>query len=140
MTKLAITLLIGIMVGIEREHRGLEHEIFAGVRSYTITCIIGMLTALVSKEAGTGFVYVVTLFFGAICSIITYSKIVLYKQIEVISFSSYVLLRKYGTKRGICYSVFLGCFVNSEATTAALAGISKRAADMADPVLTGIPV
>ena len=231
MTKLAITLLIGIMVGIEREHRGLEHEIFAGVRSYTITCIIGMLTALVSKEAGTGFVYVVTLFFGAICSIITYSKIVLYKRIGVtspislffiflmgilvgydywlfaivssivvailliqkqplhqfagnltkeelfnaiqflavafilypvmpdkqffglvnlryailivilvslISFSSYVLLRKYGTKRGICYSGFLGGFVNSEATTAALAGLSKRAADMADPVLTGI--
>jgi uncharacterized membrane protein YhiD involved in acid resistance len=72
MKKLAITLLIGIMVGIEREHRALEHEIFAGVRSYTITCITGMLTALVSKDTGIGFVYVVTLFFGAICAIITY--------------------------------------------------------------------
>ncbi len=231
MKRLAISILIGIMVGIEREHRALEHEIFAGVRSYTITCITGMLTALVSTDTGVGFVYVVTLFFGAICSIITYCKISVYNRIGVtspislffiflmgilvgydywlfaivssivvtilliqkqplhqfagnltkeelynaiqflavafilypvmpekqffglvnlryailivilvslISFSSYVLLRKFGTKRGICYSGFVGGFVNSEATTAALAGLSKRAADMADPILTGI--
>ena len=231
MTKLAIAFLIGIMVGIEREHRGLEHEIFAGVRTYSITCITGMLTALVSGSTGPGFVYVAALFFGAICSIITYTKIVLFKRIGVtspislffifvmgvlvgyghglfaivssivvsflliqkkplhqfagnltkeelynaiqflavafilypvmpekqffglvnlrsailivilvslISFLSYVLLRKFGTKRGICYSGFVGGFVNSEATTAALAGLSKRAEEMADPVLTGI--
>jgi uncharacterized membrane protein (DUF4010 family) len=231
MRRLAISILIGTMVGIEREHRALEHEIFAGVRSYTITCITGMLTVLVSKDAGVGFVYVVTLFFGAVCSIITFCKISIYNRIGVtspislffiflmgilvgydywlfaivssivvtilliqkqplhqfagnltkeelynaiqflavafilypvmpekqffglvnlryailivilvslISFSSYVLLRKFGTKRGICYSGFVGGFVNSEATTAALAGLSKRAVDMADPVLTGI--
>ena len=231
MKKLAITLLIGIMVGIEREHRALDHEIFAGVRSYTITCITGMLTAIISKDTGIGFVYVVTLFFGAICAIITYCKISIYNRIGVtspislffiflmgilvgydywlfaivssiivtilliqkqplhqfagnltkeelynaiqflavafilypvmpdkqffglvnlryailivilvslISFSSYVLLRKFGTKRGICYSGFVGGFVNSEATTGALAGLSKKAADMSDAVLTGI--
>jgi len=231
LTKLAIAFLIGIMVGVEREHRGLEHEIFAGVRSYSITCITGMLVALVSDSAGTGFVYVATLFFAAICSIITYSKIFLFKRIGItspitlffifvmgvlvgydyglfaivssivvsflliqkqplhqfagsltkeelynaiqflavafilypvmpekqffglvnlrsailivilvslISFSSYVLLRKFGTKRGMCYSGFLGGFINSEATTGALAGLSKRAEEMADPVLTGI--
>ena len=231
MTKLAIAFLIGIMVGIEREHRGLEHEIFAGVRTYSITCITGMLTALVSGVAGPGFVYVAALFFGAICSIITYAKIFLFKRIGVtspislffifvmgvlvgygyglfaivssivvsflliqkkplhqfagnltkeelynaiqflavafilypvmpekqlfglidlrsailivilvslISFLSYVFLRKFGTKRGICYSGFVGGFVNSEATTAALAGLSKRAEEMTDPVLTGI--
>ena len=231
LTKLAISFLIGIMVGVEREHRGLEHEIFAGVRSYSITCITGMLVALVSDSAGTGFVYVATLFFAAICSIITYSKIFLFKRIGItspitlffifvmgvlvgydyglfaivssivvsflliqkqplhqfagnltkeelynaiqflavafilypvmpekqffglvnlrsailivilvslISFSSYVLLRKFGTKRGMCYSGFLGGFINSEATTGALAGISKRAEEMTDPVLTGI--
>ena len=231
MKKMAISVLIGIMVGIEREHRALEHEIFAGVRSYTITCITGMLTALVSKDTGIGFVYVVTLFFGSICSIITFCKISIYNRIGVtspislffiflmgilvgydywlfaivssivvailliqkqplhqfagnltkeelynaiqflavafilypvmpdrefygvinlrsailivilvslISFLSYVLLRKFGTKRGICYSGFVGGFVNSEATTAALAGLSKRAEEMADPVLTGI--
>ncbi len=231
MTKLAIAFLIGILVGIEREHRGIEHEIFAGVRSYTITCITGMLVALVSESTGPGFVYVATLFFAAICSIITYCKIFLFKRIGItspislffifvmgvlvgydyglyaiissivvsflliqkqplhqfagnltkeelynaiqflavafilypvmpekqffglvnlryaifivilvslISFSSYVLLKKYGTTRGICYSGFLGGFVNSEATTAALAGLSKKAKDMDSAVFTGI--
>jgi uncharacterized membrane protein (DUF4010 family) len=231
LTKLAIAFLIGIMVGVEREHRGLEHEIFAGVRTYSITCITGMLVALGSESVGTGFVYVATLFFAAICCIITYSKIFLFKRIGVtspitlffifvmgvlvgydyglfaivssivvaflliqkqplhqfagnltkeelynavqflaiafilypvmpekkffglinlryailiiilvslISFLSYVFLRKFGTKRGLCYSGFLGGFVNSEATTGALAGISKRAEEMAYPVLTGI--
>jgi len=231
MTKLAIAFLIGIMVGVEREHRALEHEIFAGVRSYSITCITGMLVALVSKSTGPGFVYVAALFFASICSIITYSKIFLFKRIGVtspislffifvmgvlvgydyglyaivssivvsflliqkqplhqfagnltkeelynaiqflavafilypvmpekqffglvnlryaifivilvslISFLSYVLLRKFGTERGICYSGFLGGFVNSETTTAALAGLSKKAVEMADPVFTGI--
>ncbi|WP_440948273.1 MgtC/SapB family protein [Methanosarcina sp. T3] len=231
LTKLAIAFLIGIMVGVEREHRGLEHEIFAGVRSYSITCITGMLVALASESAGPGFVYVATLFFAVICSIITYSKIFLYRRIGVtspitlffifvmgvlvgydygmfaivssivvaflliqkqplhqfagsltkeelynavqflavafilypvmpekqffglvnlrsailivilvslISFLSYILLRKFGAKRGLCYSGFLGGFINSEATTGALAGLSKRAEAMADPVLTGI--
>ncbi|MGB9132624.1 MAG: MgtC/SapB family protein [Methanosarcina sp.] len=223
--------LIGIMVGIEREHRGLEHEIFAGVRSYSITCITGMIVALVSESTGPDLVYVSTFFFAAICSIITYSKIFLFKRIGVtspislffiflmgilvgyyyglyaivssivvsflliqkqplhqfagnmtkeelynaiqflavafilypvmpekkffglvnlryailivilvslISFLSYVLLRKFGATRGMCYSGFLGGFVNSEATTAALAGLSKKAVEMAEPVLTGI--
>jgi uncharacterized membrane protein (DUF4010 family) len=58
--------------------------------------------------------------------------------VSLISFLSYVLLRMFGTKRGICYSGFVGGFVNSETTTGALAGLSKKAADMADPVLTGI--
>jgi uncharacterized membrane protein (DUF4010 family) len=231
MTKLAISFLIGIMVGIEREHRAIEHEIFAGVRTYSITCITGMLTAYVSEATGQGFVYVAALFIGVVCSIVTYSKIFLFKRIGVtspislffifvmgvlvgydygmfaivssivvailliqkqplhqfagnltkeelynaiqflavafilypvvpdreffgvinfrsailivilvslISFLSYVLLRKFGTTRGICYSGFVGGFVNSEATTAALAGLSKRTEEMADPVLTGI--
>jgi uncharacterized membrane protein (DUF4010 family) len=231
MTKLAIAFLIGIMVGIEREHRGIEHEIFAGVRTYSITCITGMLTAFVSNATGPCFVYIAALFFGIICSIITYAKIFLFRRIGVtspislffifvmgvlvgynyglyaiissivvsflliqkkplhqfagnltkeelynaiqflavafilypvmpekelfgiinmryailivilvslISFISYVLLRKFGTKSGICYSGFVGGFVNSEATTAALAGLSKRVEEMADPVLTGI--
>lgn len=219
------------MVGVEREHRSLDHEIFAGVRTYSITCITGMLVALASQSTGTGFVYVVTLFFAAICSIITYAKIFLYRRIGVtspislffiyvmgilvgynywlfaivssivvsflliqkqplhnfagnltkeelynavqflavafilypiapekqlfgvinlkyailivilvslISFLSYILLRKYGAQRGICYSGLLGGFVNSEATAAAIAGFSKRSKAIVEPVLTGI--
>ncbi len=231
MTKLAIAFLIGIMVGIEREHRGLEHEIFAGVRTYSITCITGMLTALVSGVDRAGFCLCSCAFFRsnlfhnylcqdislqtdrsyqpyqslfhfcygspcglwlwtfAIVSSIVVSFLLIQKKplhqfagnltkeelynaiqflavafilypvmpekqlfglidlrsailivilVSLISFLSYVLLRKFGTKRGICYSGFVGGFVNSEATTAALAGLSKRAEEMTDPVLTGI--
>ena len=219
------------MVGVEREQRSLDHEIFAGVRTYSITCITGMLVALASQSTGTGFIYVVTLFFAAICSIITYAKIFLYRRIGVtspislffiyvmgilvgynywlfaivssivvsflliqkqplhhfagnltkeelynavqflavafilypiapekqifgvinlkyailivilvslISFLSYVLLRKYGAQRGICYSGLLGGFVNSEAAAAAIAGFSKKSQEVIEPVLTGI--
>ncbi|HIH74257.1 MAG TPA: MgtC/SapB family protein [Methanosarcina sp.] len=231
LTKLATAFLIGIMVGVEREHRSLEHEIFAGVRTYSITCITGMIVALVSEATGQGFVYIAAFFFAAVCCIITYAKIFLYRRIGVtspvtlyfifimgvlvgydyglyaivssiviaflliqkqllhqfagnltkeelynavqflaiafilypvmpdkqffglinlrsailivvivslISFLSYVLLRKFGTERGLCYSGFLGGFVNSEATTGALAGISKRAEGITEPVLMGI--
>jgi len=73
------------MVGVEREHKGIEHEIFAGIRTYSITCITGMLVALVSESTGQGFVYVATLFFAAVCCIITYAKIFLYRRIGVTS-------------------------------------------------------
>nr|WP_304364424.1 MgtC/SapB family protein [Methanosarcina sp. KYL-1] len=228
---MGIAFLIGILVGIEREHRSQEHDIFAGVRTYSITCITGMVTALLAASTGSGIVYVAALFFAAVCSIITYAKIFLFKRIGVtspitlffifimgvlvgydyglfaivssivvtflliqkktlhefagslnreelfnamqflavafilypvmpgkkffglvnlksailivvlvslISFLSYVLLKRYGTKRGLSYSGFLGGFVNSEATTGALAGISKKSPEMADPVLIGI--
>lgn len=229
--KLGIAFLIGILVGIEREHRSQEHDIFAGVRTYSITCITGMITAFLSVSTGSGVVYVAALFIAGICSIITYAKIFLFKRIGVtspitlffifimgvlvgydyglfaivssivvtvlliqkkllhefagslsreelfnaiqflavafilypimpgkkffglvdlrsailivvlvslISFLSYVLLKRYGAKRGLCYSGFLGGFVNSEATTGALAGLSKRSLEMTDPILVGI--
>ncbi len=229
--KLAIAFLIGILVGTEREHRGQTHEIFAGVRTYSITCITGMLTALLTVSTGSGILYVAALFFAAVSCIIAYTKITIYQRIGVtspitlffifilgvlvgygyglfaivsavvvsflliqkkplhefagnltkeellnamqflavafilypvmpekkvfglvdlktailivvlvslISFLSYVLLRKFGAKRGLCYSGFLGGFVNSEATTGALAGISKKTTGMAEPVLIGI--
>jgi len=66
------------------------------------------------------------------------SAILIVVLVSLISFLSYVLLRKFGTERGLCYSGFLGGFVNSEATTGALAGLSKRAEGVADPILTGI--
>ena len=229
--KLAIAFLIGILVGIEREHRSQTHDIFAGVRTYSITCITGMLTALLTASTGSGIVYVAALFFAAVCCIITYTKITIYQRIGVtspitlffifiqgvlvgygyglfaivsavvvsflliqkkplhefagnltkeellnamqflavafilypvmpekklfglvdlktailivvlvslISFLSYVLLRKFGARRGLCYSGFLGGFVNSEATTGALAGLSKKSSGMAEHIFIGI--
>lgn len=219
------------MIGIEREHRSQAHEIFAGVRTFAITCVAGMLSAFVALSAGPGLLYITALFFAAISCIIAYSKIFLFQRIGVtspislfltfllgafvgydyclfaivcailltflligkqpmhrfvenlsreellnaiqflavafilypimpdnkffglvnlksglmivvlvslVSFSSYVLLKKYGASRGLCYSGALGGFVNSEATTGALAGISKKSEAMAVPVFKGI--
>ncbi|MDD2438753.1 MAG: DUF4010 domain-containing protein [Methanosarcinaceae archaeon] len=229
--KLIISFLIGILIGIEREYRSQEHAIFAGVRTFAITCITGMLSSFAALSAGPELMYITALFFAAIASIITYSKIFLFQRIGVtspislfltfllgvfvgydyclfaivcailltfllmgkqpmhqfvenlsreellnamqflvvafilypvipdtkffglinlksglmivvlvslVSFSSYVLLKKFGASKGLSYSGTLGGFVNSEATTGALAGLSKKSEEMADPVLRGL--
>jgi uncharacterized membrane protein (DUF4010 family) len=41
--KLILSLMIGVLIGVEREHRKTEHEVFAGVRTFAITCVSGML-------------------------------------------------------------------------------------------------
>lgn len=41
--KLILSLMIGVLIGVEREHRKTEHEVFAGVRTFAITCVGGML-------------------------------------------------------------------------------------------------
>jgi uncharacterized membrane protein YhiD involved in acid resistance len=41
--KLGVSLMIGILIGIEREHWRTSKKIYAGVRTFTITCLIGML-------------------------------------------------------------------------------------------------
>lgn len=223
--------MIGILIGIEREQRSQDQKIFAGVRTYAITCITGMLSTIVALSAGPAMIYITALFFTLIASIITYSKIFLYQRpgvttpisffltfllgvlvgydyclfaivgailltflllqkqplhrfaeslskdellnamqflavafvlypvmpdtrffglvnlksalmivvlVSLVSFSSYVLLKKFGASRGLCYSGALGGFVNSEATTGALAGLSKKSKAMADPVFIGL--
>ncbi len=58
--------------------------------------------------------------------------------VSLISFSSYVSLKKFGTKGGISYSGLLGGFVNSEATTGALSSMSKNRPNLIDATYTGI--
>lgn len=50
--KLILSLMIGILVGVEREHRKADHEVFAGVRTFAITCVSGMLAAFVGTFIG----------------------------------------------------------------------------------------
>ena len=48
--KLAITILIGLLVGLEREHSHSESEkIFAGIRTFPLIAIFGFLSALISS-------------------------------------------------------------------------------------------
>lgn len=230
--KFTIAFMIGLLIGIERERRSRDHIIFAGVRSYCITCLTGMIATYVSVVTKDyGILYITALFFALICSIITTAKIFLFKRpsvtsplsvfytfilgvlvgygysffaiscaivltflliqkkplhqfaeniskddlinavqflivafilypimpdrqflglvnlksallivvlVSLISFFSYLLLKKFGNEKGFWYSGFFGGFVNSEATTAALAGISRKTESMTDPILTGI--
>jgi len=49
--KLALATLIGILIGIEREHRRPEKvELIAGVRSFTIACIAGMMSSYLALK------------------------------------------------------------------------------------------
>ena len=50
LTKAILSLLIGILIGIEREHRRKDQEVFAGVRTFAIVCLSGMLAAYVPDE------------------------------------------------------------------------------------------
>ncbi len=48
--KLAIAILIGLLVGLEREHSRSENEkIFAGIRTFPLVVIFGFLSALISS-------------------------------------------------------------------------------------------
>lgn len=50
--KIILSLMIGILIGVEREHRKAEHKVFAGVRTFAITCVSGMLAAFVGAFIG----------------------------------------------------------------------------------------
>ena len=66
------------------------------------------------------------------------SVILIVVLVSLISFSSYVSLKKFGTKGGISYSGLLGGFVNSEATTGALSSMSKNRPNLTNATYTGI--
>lgn len=229
--KLALSLMIGILVGIEREHRRKVEEIFAGVRTFALACITGMFAAYVAGLLGSGILLITTFFFALLCIILAYMKNIVYRQpgltspialfctfllgvmvaedyylfaivgavvltfllieekplhtfaeqlsdeeilnavqflivvfilypivpdepifgvvnlksailivviVAFISFASYLLLKKFGTRGGISYSGLLGGFVNSEATTSALSSMSKKRIGLINATYIGI--
>lgn len=80
--KLALAALIGILIGIEREHRRPETmELIAGVRSFTIACIAGMLSAYLARIiASPGILLISLAFFAIISAIFIYIKNVILKM------------------------------------------------------------
>jgi len=73
--KLALATLIGILIGIEREHRRPEKtELIAGVRSFTIACIAGMLSSFLALKIGPGILLISLAFFGIISALFIYIK------------------------------------------------------------------
>ncbi len=229
--KLGLSFLIGILIGIEREHRRVNKKISSGVRTFVLACIIGMIATFISKLIGIEILLITAIFFAALSIIIAYTTNIVYGKagitnsialfctfllgilvamdyylfaivcavvltfllvekkplhtfaqhlsdddilnavrflavafilypimpdkmlfgivnprsviiivvlVSIISFSSYISLKKFGTGVGISYSGLLGGFVNSEATTGALSSMSKNRSSLVDATYTGI--
>ncbi len=230
--KIALAALIGILIGIEREHRRpQETELIAGVRSFTIACIAGMISSYLAQIINSGILLISLAFFAVIAAIYIYIKNVTLKQpgitgpialyctfllgvlitydryliaivgaviitlllaekrplhafatnltddeilsairflavvfilfpitpdelfigvvnprtvlmlviiVATISFISFVIMKKMGTKRGIALSGMLGGLVNSEATTGALAAMAKKRSELIESCFMGI--
>lgn len=209
----------------------MSKKIFAGVRTFALACIIGMIATFTSKLAGIEILIITAVFFAFLCATIAYTTNIVYGQpgitspialfctfllgilvamdyylfaivgavvltflliekkplhsfaehlsdkeilnavqflaiafilypimpdetffgvvnprfailvvvlVSLISFSSYVSLKKFGTQWGISYSGLLGGFVNSEATAGALSSMSKNRPNLIDATYTGI--
>lgn len=79
--KLVLATLIGILIGIEREHRrGNGVELIAGVRSFTIACIAGMISAYLAITVNTGILLISLSFFALVSAIYLYVKNVTINQ------------------------------------------------------------
>ncbi|WMW21025.1 MgtC/SapB family protein [Methanolobus mangrovi] len=228
--KIILSLMIGILIGIEREHWRADKKIFAGVRTFAITCITGTLatllvdyigvwilviTSLLAVLSSAALIYVVNILKGksglttAIALFCTYllgivvaqglylvaivtaliltfiliekkplhsfaehlsesdinsaikflavafvlypimpeepiygilrlkSAILIVVLVSFISFVSYISLKKMGPKGGIPYSGFFGGFISSEATVAALSGLSMKRPILKDSIHIG---
>ncbi len=79
--KLVLATLIGILIGIEREHRRSQGiELIAGVRSFTIACIAGMISAYLAITVNTGILLISLSFFAIVSAIYVYVKNVTINQ------------------------------------------------------------
>jgi len=65
--KIGLSLLIGILIGLERESWRSDKRIFAGVRTFTITCILGTTSAFLADYIGYGILLITTLFVAVSC-------------------------------------------------------------------------
>ncbi len=230
--KLALATFIGILIGIEREHRRSEgEELIAGVRSFTIACIAGMVSSYLGQLINPGILLISLAFFAVISAMFVYIKNVTLKQpgitgpialfctfllgvlitydlyliaiggaviltlllaekrplhsfatnltdgeilgavrfmavifilypitpdelfygvinprwillivivVATISFISFVTLKEMGTRYGLPLSGMLGGLVNSEATTGAIAGMTRKRTELVRSGYVGI--
>ncbi|NTV79214.1 MAG: MgtC/SapB family protein [Clostridiales bacterium] len=76
--KLGVSLMIGILIGIEREHWRTSKKIYAGVRTFTITCLIGMLATFMQPYVSFDILLITTIFMVFSCVLIVYAVNVIY--------------------------------------------------------------
>ncbi len=79
--KLSIATLIGILIGIEREHRRPDKtELIAGVRSFTIACISGMISSYLALSINSWILLISLAFFAVASAMYMYIKNVVVMQ------------------------------------------------------------
>ncbi len=79
--KLALATLIGILIGIEREHRRPEGtELIAGIRTFTIASITGMISSYLAMTINSGILLISLAFFAIVSAIYIYIKNVVLRQ------------------------------------------------------------
>ncbi|MGM0771215.1 MAG: MgtC/SapB family protein [Halobacteriota archaeon] len=64
--------MIGILIGIEREHRRKDQEVFAGVRTFAIVCLSGMLATYVAQVVDNIILHIATALIAASCLALLY--------------------------------------------------------------------
>lgn len=66
-TRLVITILIGLLIGIERErNRGEGYKVFAGVRTFPLIALLGFLSALLTEIMAVYVYFVLLLCFSSL--------------------------------------------------------------------------
>lgn len=69
---IGLSLLIGVLIGLERESWRSDKKIYAGVRTFTITCLLGTVSAFLADYVGSALLIITTLFIGFTCIFLTY--------------------------------------------------------------------
>jgi uncharacterized membrane protein (DUF4010 family) len=72
--KIAISLALGAIIGIERERR--MKETFAGFRTFMLACLLGVISSYLSQILSISIVAIVLFFVGVLASINFYRKVI----------------------------------------------------------------
>jgi uncharacterized membrane protein (DUF4010 family) len=82
--KFGLAALIGILIGIERERKSELVGIFAGIRTYTIASISGMLGAYIAIQQDVfTILYLTMVFFIILAALMIYIKNVVFRQVGI---------------------------------------------------------
>lgn len=82
--KFGLSLLIGLLIGIERERKSETGDIFAGVRTFSIASISGMVGTYISIHQGVpDILYLTMVFFIIVAAVMIYIKNVVYHQVGI---------------------------------------------------------
>ncbi len=71
--KIIISLLIGVIIGLEREHWRVEKKIYAGVRTFAITCVTGAIVTILIDYTSIWLLVITTMLIAFLSASIVYS-------------------------------------------------------------------